>query len=83
MQARIAGALGAHAASAGMGSGQLRRVSSGLHEQTAAEMAQVAPQLRALRIDSEAPIARISPSGTGVRYLVSLQEADSCRQLQC
>ena len=59
-QARIAGAIGAHVASstgAGTGEQSGRGTSDGgggLQEQCAAEMAQVAPQLRALRIDSEA-----------------------------
>ena len=70
MQARIAGALGVHVASAGAGGRQSGRSASdggdsGIQELCAAEMAQVAPQLRALRIESEAPAASAG-SQTGV-----------------
>lgn len=84
MQAGVAGAFGAHAASGGVGAGgQSQRSTSdgggggGVPDQYAAEMAQAAPQLRALRIDSEAPAAggpagvrtRISPPDTQVIHL--------------
>ena len=85
-QAGIAGALGAHmAASAGMaGAGQPGRGASeaggggALSDQYAAEMAQAAPQLRALRIDSEVAPAPAAGGQTGVGVRTSPPDMQVC-----
>ncbi len=76
-QAGVAGAFGAHTISSGMvaSGGQSQRSTSdgggggggGVPDQYAAEMARAAPQLRALRIDSEAPAAVGGPAGVRTR----------------